>query len=192
MFIIFLSWISLQAYLFAPVSTFLVAIGWQLFLHPRQVMRKRLVNEGVAMLLRYYLIFGWLLRSHSISTALAMYSFYVWVGAMYIFINFSVSHTHKPALDADKHIDWVLYSANHTTNVTPSWWCNWWMGYLNFQIEHHLFPCMPQFRHPLIVPRVKALFKKHGVVYDVRSYAQCLAATFGNLHNVGNDHHHHD
>lgn len=26
---------------------------------------------------------------------------------------------------------------------------NWWMSYLNFQIEHHMFPSMPQFRHPV-------------------------------------------
>jgi len=58
------------------------------------------------------------------------------------------------------------------------------MGYLNYQIEHHLFPCMPQFRHSKIAPRVQKLFKKHGLVYDVRSYSECLAATFKNLHHV--------
>lgn len=109
---------------------------------------------------------------------------------MYIFVNFSVSHTHKPAVAQDEHISWVHYAANHTTNVTPSWWCNWWMGYLNFQIEHHLFPCMPQFRHVLIAPRVKELLKKHGLPYDVRSYGECLSVTLANLHEVGNGHSH--
>lgn len=26
----------------------------------------------------------------------------------------------------------------------PFKWVSWWMSFLNFQIEHHLFPCMPQ------------------------------------------------
>jgi fatty acid desaturase 2 (delta-6 desaturase) len=64
---------------------------------------------------------------------------------------------------------------------------NWWMGYLNFQIEHHLFPCMPQFRHPQISPRVKDFLEKHGFKYDQRSYFEALAVTFKNLHKVGID-----
>ena len=45
----------------------------------------------------------------------------------------------------------------------PFKWVDWWMSYLNYQIEHHLFPSMPQFNHPIISPRVKALFEKHDV-----------------------------
>lgn len=84
----------------------------------------------------------------------------------------------------------VEYSANHTTNCAPSWWCDWWMSYLNYQIEHHLFPSMPQFRHPTIAPRVKALFEKHGLHYDVRGYFEAMADTFANLDKVGHGHEH--
>ena len=31
---------------------------------------------------------------------------------------------------------------------------NWFMGGLNFQIEHHLFPMMPRHNLPVIKPRV--------------------------------------
>lgn len=58
------------------------------------------------------------------------------------------------------------------------------MSYLNYQIEHHLFPSMPQFRHPIIAPRVKAFFEKHGLHYDVRGYFEALGDTFGNLDEV--------
>jgi hypothetical protein len=46
---------------------------------------------------------------------------------------------------------------------------------------------MPQYRHPIISPRVKALFEKHGLTYDQRTYTDAMSATFANLHNVGND-----
>ena len=44
---------------------------------------------------------------------------------------------------------------------------------------------MPQFNHPTIAPRVEALFKKHGLPYDVRPYFSCLGDTIWNLHDVG-------
>ncbi len=66
------------------------------------------------------------------------------------------------------------------------------MAYLNFQIEHHLFPSMPQYNHPKIAHRVKALFEKHGVEYDVRPYVTCLADTYRNLLAVGNPRPHAD
>ena len=59
------------------------------------------------------------------------------------------------------------------------------MAYLNFQIEHHLFPSMPQYNHPIISPRVKALFEKHGVEYDSRPYMECIRCTYKNLWAVG-------
>ena len=62
------------------------------------------------------------------------------------------------------------------------------MAYLNFQIEHHLFPSMPQYNHPKICHRVRALFEKHGVEYDVRPYWECIRVTYANLWAVG----HHD
>ena len=83
----------------------------------------------------------------------------------------------------------MRYAAVYTMNASPGplKFINWWMGYLNFQIEHHLYPSMPQFRHPIISPRVKALFEKHGLKYDQRSYTEAMVATFRNLDKVGAD-----
>lgn len=118
---------------------------------------------------------------------LGAYCVYVWIGAVYIFVNFAVSHTHLPVVAKDEHKDWVRYASEHTMNVSPNPMTNWWMSYLNFQIEHHLFPSMPQFRHPRVSPRVRALFAKHGVPYLQRGYWDSLRVTFGNLHRVGHD-----
>ena len=74
-------------------------------------------------------------------------------------------------------------------NVSPGPlnFVNWWMSYLNFQIEHHLFPSMPQFRHPIISPRVKKFFEEHGLVYDQISYFEIVKITFKNLSKVGKE-----
>ena len=141
------------------------------------------LTRMACMALRYVLLFGVVLRGmdHPVWAYLA----YNQVAASYIFTNFSLSHTHLPVTEADEFVHWVEYAAKHTTNISPSPLCNWWMANLNFQVEHHLFPAMPQFQHKHISPRVRAFFEAHGLVYDVRPYFSCLRQTLANLHAVG-------
>lgn len=61
------------------------------------------------------------------------------------------------------------------------------MGYLNYQIEHHLFPTMPQFRHRQIKDRVKALAHKHNIPYTVHSYMGAFRLSLKNLADVAKE-----
>ena len=189
-------WYAMQAPLFfaGPICT-LVAWGWQFFQHPHHALRVKNFTEVFWMGVRYALwhaAFGYM----GLAGSAKLYTAYVTFGSTYIFTNFAVSHTHKDVIPKTKHISWSLYSANHTTNCGGFFsndgvgvaFVNWWMSYLNFQIEHHLFPSMPQYHHPQVAHRVKALFEKHGVEYDQRPYFECLRVTFNNLWRVG----HHD
>mmetsp|Transcript_21481 Transcript_21481/g.52455 ORF Transcript_21481/g.52455 Transcript_21481/m.52455 type:complete len:421 (+) Transcript_21481:137-1399(+) len=173
------AWLRLQHVLFAPVSTFLVVLGWAFYLHPRHALRRGAYDELACMALRHVLVFTFLTPPQFLLMA--------WCGGAYIFLNFALSHTHRPVAAADAHPNWVEYSAHYTVNIEGSWWCDWWMGYLNYQIEHHLFPAMPQFRQREIAPRVRALFEKHGYTYHCISYWEGLRRTFVNLHEVGNE-----
>jgi len=137
----------------------------------------------VSLPIRLFLFYG-LVYLANIKNVFLFYLLKTIVSANYIFVNFAVSHTHRDIVDKDKHIDWVVYASNHTSNVEPSWWCNWWMSYLNFQIEHHLFPSLFQFNTPLVAPLVKSFFKKHNLVYDSHSYVDALKLTFHNLYLV--------
>jgi fatty acid desaturase 2 (delta-6 desaturase) len=180
-------WLRLQAFVFAPISCLLVGLFWTLYLHPRHVARTGRAFEAACIAARYA---GWAALTaamgYGLADALQLYLLCFGVGCTYIFLNFAVSHTHLPVSEADEFLHWVDYSAKHTTNVsTDSWFVTWWMSYLNFQIEHHLFPSMPQFNHPRIAERVKALFRKHGLVYDERPYLVAMHDTFANLHAVG-------
>jgi fatty acid desaturase len=180
-------WLSVQAYGFAPLACVLVGLLWTLYLHPRHIARTRRLAEAGWCAARYV---GWLGLTRALGYtpvgAAGVYVLCFAVACAYIFVNFAVSHTHLPVTEPDEHLHWVEYSALHTTNVgTGSALVTWWMGYLNFQIEHHLFPTMPQFRHPTVAPRVRRLFETHGLPYDCRSYARALRDTFANLHAVG-------
>merc|ERR1712070_634187 len=86
------------------------------------------------------------------------------------------------------------YAAGHTINVNGGNYffdlvVDWWMEYLNYQIEHHLFPEMPQFRHPETSKRVKKFFAEHNIKYDQRVYSEACYATWYNLYTVGNEDH---
>lgn len=109
----------------------------------------------------------------------------LWAGSIYLFVNFSLNHTFLPVTTEPTH--WVEYSLLHTADVEQRPWCDWWMGFLNYQIEHHLFPTMPQFRHPLIKDRVRALAEKHNIPYVVHTYAGALQKTFKNLSDVAKE-----
>ena len=162
-----------QALLFLAVDTLLVATMWKVYLHPRYVIQRKRYHELLLMAVHY--IFAYYIGFIPYVTS-------VWLASIYIFGNFSLSHTHLPVTEGPLH--WVEYAFLHTLDIKKSWWCDWWMAYLNYQIEHHLFPTMPQFRHPLIQDRVKALAAKHNIPYQCASYSEAVMKTYGNLADV--------
>ncbi|EPY43623.1 fatty acid desaturase 1 (delta-5 desaturase) [Angomonas deanei] len=179
-------WISVQRYLFAPLTCSLVALFWQLYLHPRHIIRTKRYTEAISIAARW------------VAVAIICYQLDVtfWqglfgvlfaqaFGAAYIFVSFSLNHTHLPVLPKNEHAHFVEYAAIYTMDVAPTWFVNWFMGYLNYQIEHHLFPCMPQYRFVELAPRVKKMFEDNGLTYDSRPYMSILKVTFDNLGNVG-------
>lgn len=48
---------------------------------------------------------------------------------------------------------------------TGGYWNDYFHGYMNYQIEHHLFPDLPLSQYVLLQPKVKALCGKYGIPY---------------------------
>merc|ERR1711862_890251 len=162
---------------------------WQYYLHPRHAIRTKNYVELFWMGLRCVAytfwarsVIGW-----SPGAAILWYVIYVHIAATYIFVNFAISHTHLDVVAKDSHRTWAEYACEHTMNCTDNVLTNWWMSYLNFQIEHHLFPQMPQFRLPRIAPRVRAMFERHGKEYKCVDYWEALAITWQNFDKVAED-----
>jgi fatty acid desaturase 2 (delta-6 desaturase) len=176
-------WLQFQAWTF-EFSTWLVVFYWKVYLHPVAIWRKKALWDGL-FLIGHYAI--WYHYFSYMGIGGMIFSHLVWgsVAGMYLFTNFALSHTHKEVLIHADNEDWVRSAVLRTVNVKHSLLVNWWMGYLNMQIEHHLFPNMPQFRHPQIAARIKALCVKHNLQYDERGYWETCHAMFKNLHDVG-------
>jgi len=62
--------------------------------------------------------------------------------------------------------EWAIHEVQTTVNFgTRNKLLNWYVGGLNFQIEHHLFPHMCHLNYPQIAPIVEQVCQEYGVQY---------------------------
>ncbi|GMH38546.1 hypothetical protein BSKO_06430 [Bryopsis sp. KO-2023] len=62
--------------------------------------------------------------------------------------------------------DFVTAQVVSTRDIAHNAWVHWFMGGLNYQIEHHLFPSMPRHNLMKIQEPIKALCKKHDLPFE--------------------------
>lgn len=80
----------------------------------------------------------------------------------------TVDGTSHPMPDEHGNIDndWAVHQLNTTINFSrKSKVLNWYLGGLNFQVEHHLFPRISHVHYPAISKIVKATAEEFGVPY---------------------------
>ena len=205
-------WMRFQAWTFLPlVNGVFVHLFWTYYLHPRKALgigapntaNKLLTNK---LLTNKLMNVKWLevvsmALSHTVIPAIFMtYGGYSFITAyfllmicnfwnfIYLFGHFSLSHTFTDVIPEDKHLLWFEYAIRHSVNIsTKSPFVTWVMGYLNFQIEHHLFPSMPQYKNVLAAPYVRQFCEKWNkkLEYKEMSYYTAWCSMFANLNQVG-------
>lgn len=158
------------------LDTLLVGLIWNLYQDPKFIFKRKIYLEIAALTIHWLLVY-------QIGFWPFLLSF--WIGSLLLFGTFSLNHTFLPVTTEPTH--WVEYSLLHTADVEHAPWCDWMTGYLNYQIEHHLFPTMPNFRLPFIKERVRALAKKHNIPYIIHSYPEALRKSFKNLYDVAKE-----
>jgi linoleoyl-CoA desaturase len=81
----------------------------------------------------------------------------------------TVEHTHFPqASEVTGKIEdeWAVHQLKTTANfATKNKLISWWVGGLNFQIEHHLFPKISHVHYPEISKIIKKACQEFGVPY---------------------------
>ena len=198
-------WMRLQAWTFLPlVNGIFVHLFWMYYLHPKKVFqrlcsattkgeRTSAVFEMVSMTasqISLPLIFytgggsggGGLIWSYFLLMVVNFWNF------IYLFGHFSLSHTFTGVVPETKHPLWFEYALHHTVNIsTRSARVTWMMGYLNFQIEHHMFPSMPQHKNVIAAPYVRAFCEKWSsdLKYTEHSYKDAWRLMLSNLNQVG-------
>lgn len=80
----------------------------------------------------------------------------------------TVEHTTHPLPNEEGTIEnnWAIHQLNTTVNFsTKSRFLTWYLGGLNFQVEHHLFPNICHVHYPNIAPIVKQTTEEFGIPY---------------------------
>jgi linoleoyl-CoA desaturase len=83
--------------------------------------------------------------------------------------------------------DWAIHQLETTANFSPdSKLISWYVGGLNYQIEHHLFPTICHVHYPNIAPIVEATAREFDVPYMVHyKFSDALKAHIDFLQRVG-------
>jgi linoleoyl-CoA desaturase len=119
------------------------------------------------------LAFGLPLAFHSLSSVLACFAIAGVTLGLTLSIVFQLAHCVEEAYfarpDGDSHLvprEWAAHQVESTVNFAPgNRVLGWFVGGLNFQIEHHLFPRVCHLHYPALSVIVAEVCRKHGVGY---------------------------
>lgn len=205
-------WMRLQAWTFLPVvNGIMVHLFWTYHLHPKKVFHRLCSattrNEHVsaafeiACMSASHIVIPYIFYTNGCSI---LWSYFLLMctnfwNIVYLFGHFSLSHSFTGTIPEDKHLLWFEYALLHSVNIsTKSALVTWIMGYLNFQIEHHLFPSMPQYKNAIAAPYVRRFCEKwasvpapedepdvRGIKYVEHSYFNAWRLMLSNLNEVG-------
>lgn len=96
------------------------------------------------------------------------------VAGFVLTVTFQLAHTleetQHPLPNADGVIenDWAIHQMETTVNFAPkNKFLSWYVGGLNYQVEHHLFTRISHVHYPAIAPIVRQTAEEFGIAYKV-------------------------
>jgi fatty acid desaturase len=107
------------------------------------------------------------------------------VFGIYMGASFAPNHTGMPVLPHDSKVDFLSRQVLTSRNITGGWLVNAYMGGLNFQVEHHLFPNMPRPHLRKAQAIAKEYCKTHDIEYTETTVWQAYAIVTRYLNKVG-------
>ncbi|HTL80972.1 MAG TPA: acyl-CoA desaturase [Bacteroidia bacterium] len=115
------------------------------------------------------------------------------VGGMILSVVFQLAHTVEgtthPLPDENGNIEnnWAIHQMNTTADFSrKSKLISWYVGGLNFQVEHHLFPRICHVHYPAISGIVKQTAEECGVPYlENETLGDALRSHLSLLHKLG-------
>ncbi|MBV1939289.1 acyl-CoA desaturase [Streptomyces sp. BV286] len=176
-----------QAWLFFPLT---LLEGVALKIHGFQGLRRQPPRERrveaflmIAHLAAYATL---LLSSMSLGTALAFAALHHAFFGLHLGLAFAPNHKGMAMPDPEGE-GWghlrrqVLTSRNVRGGILT----DWFLGGLNYQIEHHLFPSMPRPHLKLAQPLVRAHCRELGIPYTETTLVDSYRQALRHMHEVG-------
>jgi len=108
---------------------------------------------------------------------------------------FMLAHVLEPAQFIEPSLpentvddEWAIFQVKTTVDFAPkNHFLNWYLGGLNYQVIHHLFPHICHIHYPKIAPILAQVCEEYGVIYNVYpSFREAIAANYRWLKIMGN------
>lgn len=92
-----------------------------------------------------------------------------------------------PEVDGAIDSNWAIHQMKTTSNfANRNWLLTWYIGGLNFQVEHHLFPNICHIHYRDIAPIVKETAKEFGIAYlEHQTFRSALRSHFKVIKQLG-------
>ncbi len=132
--------------------------------------------------------FGLPLLRHPASTVALVYLASAAVVGLTLSVIFQLAHCVPEAIPAPgRSATWAACQAESSVDFARgSRLLGWYLGGLNFQIEHHLFPQVSHVHYPAIAPLVEATCREFGVRYHSEpTFRAALVSHFRLLARLG-------
>ena len=107
------------------------------------------------------------------------------VFGLYMGASFAPNHIGMAVLPHDSRVDFLSRQVLTSRNISGGGIVDLFMGGLNYQIEHHLFPSMPRphLRHARVL--VEEYCRQHGIAYTQTTLLEAYGAVIRHLNTVG-------
>lgn len=107
------------------------------------------------------------------------------VFGLYMGASFAPNHKGMPHLPANSKVDFLRRQVLTSRNIRGGTAMDTFMGGLNYQIEHHLFPNMPRPHLRRAQEIVREYCANHGILYTETTLAQSYGIVVRYLNRVG-------
>ncbi|TQO18657.1 fatty acid desaturase [Rhodoglobus vestalii] len=177
-----------QGYLFFPA---LLLEGFNLHSHafqevfnPKKKVEKRSL-EIVLLLLRNVGYLAVVFTFLPVGMGFAFLAVQMGVFGLYMGASFAPNHKGMPMLPKDSKVDYLRRQVLTSRNIRSGHFMNHFMGGLNYQIEHHLFPTMPRPHLRRAAEMVKEYCKTKNIKYTEVSLFTSYGIVIRHLNEVG-------
>ena len=176
-----------QGYLFFPILIFeginLHIAGFRTVFGPAKVDRRRLEIAMLVPRIVLYVVAVFLLMSPGL--ACAFIGVQLAVFGVYMGASFAPNHKGMPVLPHDSKVDFLRRQVLTSRNIRGNWVMDTFMGGLNHQVEHHLFPDMPRPHLKKAREIAREYCAANGIVYTETSLGESYAIVIRYLNRVG-------
>ena len=177
-----------QAWLFFPA---LLLEGINLHIHAFKTvfsLGKKVDNRAAEIVLLLVRNLGYLAAVFLIldlGMAFAFVGVQLAIFGLYMGASFAPNHKGMPLLPRDSKVDFLRRQVLTSRNIKGGWYMNIFMGGLNYQIEHHLFPSMPRPSLKRAREIVKEYCESKDILYTEARLTESYGIVIAYLNRVG-------